>query len=240
MKQTAHYCRAFTLLELMVSVLIVTGLAFLAFHGMRSLTAKSTLTRCCNNLRQIGVGIAAYAVEHRGEWPYDPDNRDVPLRGTWISRTIKDEGKWLGLGQIFPYVRDKRIFVCPANKTSLAVTIKRGDFASEEGSFPNSYSARGFNQSYNPSRPDMRSLATIGYRALVSCNFAYAPVNPVNFPLSWHDGIYPVLFSDGSVSTIRLPDGAVNTQSPPNINNSTSMQMRVWDYFDGKTTTLQL
>lgn len=61
--------RAFTLLELLVSLAIVAVLALLAMTSTRSLRRSADQATCISNLRQIGIGMLAYAGENGGLLP---------------------------------------------------------------------------------------------------------------------------------------------------------------------------
>jgi len=231
--------RAFSLTELLIVIGIVVCLALLSMPVFEMVSERFRLTGCINNERQLGAALGSYAADHRGEWPFPDDNRDIDpnSKGTWISRILKENGKLTGMGKLFPYVKDKRAFVCPADRGRYTSTKKEGDYHSEDGNLRTSYVIRGYNQSKFPTRPFMFKLSTMGRRSIYSCQFAYAKSNPTNYPLSWHKGLqYPVLFSDGSVQVFTFPPGSVNVKSPPDINNNTTMQISVWDYFDGFRT----
>ncbi len=234
---------AFSLLELLIVIAIIAVVAALAFPALQNFSDRAKVVKCVGNLRQMATVLGTYAADNRGEWPYPADNRvNVTPLGTWLSRPMKDSesGLWLGSGKLFPYLNDKRVYVCPANANNVRTLKNIGDYTSTEPPYLNDYVTRGFNQSYNPTNPQFRILATMDRRAIISCTFAYAASNPTAYPLSWHKGVYPVLYSDGSVLTCRFPSGAIKSSVPPDINSNTNMQIRIWDYFDGKTTTLSL
>jgi len=231
-------------MELLVVIAVVILLVALAFPVVNRVAKRSDLVRCTANFHQLGIALGGYAGDHNGESPWPIDERDRPPGdlGGWLARTLKttDGSKWSGIGKLFPYVRDRRIYICPANKVRMERVYQAGNFTSEDDTPQTSYVTRGYNQSYHPKKPFFLKLATMGRRSIAACNFAYAASNPLNFPLSWHEGTYPVLFSDGSVQQIRLPISEAQRKNPPSINDSNTMQMRIWDYFDGATTTLTL
>jgi len=89
--------RAFTLVELLTVIAIVSLLASLVLTALSGTTAKVYRTSCLNNLRQLSLGIQIYADEFDGEYPprwLDP---------SWVE-------------QLKPYYSDPQILKCPTQK----------------------------------------------------------------------------------------------------------------------------
>lgn len=61
---TRRACAAFTLIEVLVVVAIVSILAALLFSGLQNLQSRAERTKCAANLRQVGVGISLYTQEN--------------------------------------------------------------------------------------------------------------------------------------------------------------------------------
>lgn len=61
--------RAFTLLELLIAVAMISALAGLIFPTIKIVRSSAKSTQCAGNLRQIVTGIFAYTNDHRGGYP---------------------------------------------------------------------------------------------------------------------------------------------------------------------------
>src|SRR4051812_443202 len=66
--------RAFTLVELLVSIGIIAVLASLVFAVSHRARDAGYRTVCTNNLRMFGVAVAAYAMDNNGYLPFCNDD----------------------------------------------------------------------------------------------------------------------------------------------------------------------
>ena len=91
------YCfrRAFTLIELLVVIAIIALLSALLMPALRQARATSKLTVCASNLRQIGTGIHAYALEYAGFIPRGPA---AAHEFDFSSNQIATNQLWIGVG----------------------------------------------------------------------------------------------------------------------------------------------
>ena len=64
--------RAFTLVELLVTLAIIAILAALLLPALASGKAQGRRAACLSNLRQIGIAIQCYAPDNNGDIPYGP------------------------------------------------------------------------------------------------------------------------------------------------------------------------
>lgn len=95
--------RAFTLVEMLVILAIISILVGLALPAMIKVRRLALRVACTNNLRQINVGLENYKVS----W-----HRAPPGRST---NRISRPGEKIGLGQLAPdYIGDVNVFYCPA------------------------------------------------------------------------------------------------------------------------------
>ena len=94
----------FTLVELLVVLAIIGGLAAIIYPISRSMIGKSREAACLTNLRSLGVGLQTYLQEHNDKMPELAAGRaskteDVPVLEALLS----------------PYLESPAAFHCPAD-----------------------------------------------------------------------------------------------------------------------------
>ncbi len=97
--------RAFSLMELLVTLGIIAILAALIVPGAQYLRAKANTTQCLNHLRQIGVALELYLGEHNMQMPQLAAGRASKAEELPVIDTV-----------LAPYVGDDRVFECPADR----------------------------------------------------------------------------------------------------------------------------
>ena len=120
---------AFTLVELLVVVAILSLLASLLLPGLARAQAKRKAVYCFNNLRQLGIALQIYAGDHDDSLPYnmgtDGTHRTVAAKGflnwannvmTWELDSENTNAFYLKAGGLGPYVgSNHRLFKCPSD-----------------------------------------------------------------------------------------------------------------------------
>lgn len=92
---------AFTLVELLAVLAIITVLAGIAFPIVGQIQLAGKKTECLSNMRQIGLGLQLYANDNQGNFPETTHTRD--LDQSWIST-------------LAPYIGDlDKVRICPAD-----------------------------------------------------------------------------------------------------------------------------
>jgi prepilin-type N-terminal cleavage/methylation domain-containing protein/prepilin-type processing-associated H-X9-DG protein len=99
--------KAFTLVELLVVISIISLLMAILLPGLGKAKANSRRTTCMSNLRQIGVGFKAYL----------DDNRDIMPPAAEFPSLVSDPNDYGYRPAVtvflLPLLKDKEIFRCP-------------------------------------------------------------------------------------------------------------------------------
>ncbi len=113
-RSNSHGRAAFTLIELLAVIAIILILISLLVPALTRAKEKSERTVCNNNIRQLGGGMDSYAADNKGEWPssyrWAFSKISTTISGLWAEWACYDV---VSNGQVFAYVPDTRLFVCP-------------------------------------------------------------------------------------------------------------------------------
>lgn len=113
-KAPPTFLRAFTLIEIMVVIAIISILSSLTFAVMKGARARASSAESLSQLRQIGVGISLYGNENGGKYPY-----------AWNAAS---NTTWRDL--LVPYMdtddsRPKNVYVSPTSTLPIPATSTR-------------------------------------------------------------------------------------------------------------------
>lgn len=168
----------YTVLEMLVVIGIATLLSGIIWAAVMSARGKGKQAACASNLRQLAIAFGQYADDYRGWYP-GAGSTSAGLNTHTQVRQF--------LGTLRPYVRDNRIWFCPADDaagkpirdevfhdlTSYMTRTSAGDCEWDREHIPDSW-------------PIVHDAAFwVGQRA-------------------WHFGGYNAAFADGSVRWKRL------------------------------------
>jgi prepilin-type N-terminal cleavage/methylation domain-containing protein len=96
----------FTLTELLVVIAVIAILAGLLLPALARAKEACRAAACKNNLRQLSLGAASYSLDNRGRLPHFLH---------WLWTKPGD----LTSGQLYPYLKNPAIYLCPTDKILL-------------------------------------------------------------------------------------------------------------------------
>jgi len=224
--------RAFTLVELLVVIAIIAVLAALLLPALAGGRLRARKIVCVSNLRQVGIAIQAYALEHSGRIPYGPKAPPFtspadfyPSTGAPTSLISLRNGAPVGLGLLLPQdlASQPRVLFCPgadqpvdaqAELAKVGVSQAQGSYYYRHGGNTELFDAPTTNGVPAPIRLDQLGNNRAGQpiRALALDVQSLSPPDLTEFNLRsrTHHGqqFANVLFSDGHVESRANRGGA--------------------------------
>jgi len=97
---------AFTLIELLVVIAIIAILAALLLPSLNRAKEAGRAAACKNNLHQLSLGAANYALDNKGQMPYFLD---------WLFTRPGD----LTTGTLYPHLTTRYVYLFPTDKLTL-------------------------------------------------------------------------------------------------------------------------
>lgn len=118
--------RAFTLIELLVVVSIIALLLAILLPVLTNVKYAARTTQCASRLRQMGVGVTAYAVDNDQRYPHAMDETAIRWpspydnelyrwdRKPWVIRVRNTAASYDYIPLMAPYFNElAEVFVCP-------------------------------------------------------------------------------------------------------------------------------
>ncbi|MFC1582552.1 type II secretion system protein [Planctomycetota bacterium] len=217
--------KGFTLVELLVCIAIICLLMALLAPLIKTMRDRAKAVACGSNLRQISTLWLMYIHEHKGYFPFRV-NSVTTYRQLWGTRGVEYTcpPKLRIFGIAFPEV-DVKMFHCPSDTGA-------GAAGWPANRYPTLYHHAGYSYRFNTSASNNsdkdglfgKNIGNIGNPtevvAAADCSFCsvyFRGDNPFQY-MYWHDagelGWGNVLFVDGSVRYLKIPDSKKFQQGP--------------------------
>lgn len=118
--------RGFTLIELLVVIAIIAILAAILFPVFLTAKERGRQAKCVSNLKQLTQAFRQYVDDFNGVMPSSCANKSQPLHryewtGSMYSATVPVD---ITQGQIWTYVHNKGVYLCPTDGKMRACGIK--------------------------------------------------------------------------------------------------------------------
>ncbi len=97
----ARFYQAFTLIELILVIGIIGLLMTLAMPAMQHMIQRADSAACFGNLRQIGVAVSTYVIDHDNTYPYiesDPQTMQIYSQLGITAKSMLETFQPYGLG----------------------------------------------------------------------------------------------------------------------------------------------
>jgi prepilin-type N-terminal cleavage/methylation domain-containing protein len=119
---------AFTLVELLVVIAVISILASLLLSSLSAAKARAFTTNCLNNQRQLGIAWNLYESDSGGRLPLNLDSvvndihRSPP--GSWVTGSARWDADpaTITRGTLYPYAQSVKLYHCPADHSCLVDT----------------------------------------------------------------------------------------------------------------------
>jgi len=113
--------KAFTLLELVVVLFLITVLAIMLIPAMEGGHAEAIRVKCLSRMRQVGMAMQMYQSEHAGRWP--------SARRSVCPHCDRPADATASLACLYPgYASKAYLFCCPATQDTVAFEEDGRDF----------------------------------------------------------------------------------------------------------------
>lgn len=133
----------FTLIELLVVIAIIAILAAILFPTFAMMKERGRQVRCLNNQKHLAGGFILYCDDYSGRLPFIRIGATRVDCRNWCGSV--GVGRWCypEKGQIFRYVKNSGVFLCPTDSTLPATAIIASEIPAglTNKSFALSYSA---------------------------------------------------------------------------------------------------
>ncbi|QYU70069.1 DUF1559 domain-containing protein [Leptolyngbya sp. 15MV] len=149
MRREVVVARAFTMIDVLVSLAVVAVLISLLLPSLGLVRESANQVMCRSNLRQIGLGLALYA-EANGDRvvPSTKVRGDLMNDSPWetdLLRLAPPGAAWDGLGILYgaEYLPAPKLFYCPSHKGAARYAAYEDQWGGKPGEIRGNFQYRG-------------------------------------------------------------------------------------------------
>lgn len=150
----------FTLIDVLVSLSVIAILTAIMLPALSNVTKQVQRVQCASNMRQIGIGLQAYAydfdgklpktvfgdtdAEARSERPSEPSPQDTLVIRPIVETRSGPMALWDNTGRLFSeaYVSSPDVFYCPAHTGEHPLTRYKHLFSDYSAAIVSNYQYR--------------------------------------------------------------------------------------------------
>jgi hypothetical protein len=160
----ASRARAFSLIDLLVSIAVVAVLIALLMPSLSGVREAARRVVCASNIRQVGLGLAMYADDHRGLLPYTKFASQSATQSMVILRDGADA--WDGLGILYSteYLDAAGVYYCPSHHGDHPYSEYAARWTDRSGSLVGNFQFRGVGSVNLNSFRDAQAMVADGMR----------------------------------------------------------------------------
>ena len=133
--RASHSRRAFTLIELLIIIVIISLLAAILFPAFGRAREMGRRSSCASNLKQIGLGFAQYCQDNSDFYP-----------GCYMGNFGSSNSRWMD--SIYPYVKSAQLFTCPSDTDVTHVYTGNRGVLNLAAATPTGFGSYASNQAY--------------------------------------------------------------------------------------------
>ncbi len=252
----------FTVVELLVVAAVLAFLCLVMASGLSRVRPNTNAAVCQRNLRTLTSAWTMYAEENGDILP--APGLANPGRPPWIASNLEDVLATITSGALFPYVKNRAVYQCPANPAKML-------YHGVTQPIPRSYSMSDvFGMGFWLSAPTWRTYARKGEIVLPARTFLFIDEHPdsindgefanvctgaqpgdppgsariIDFPANYHDGGCGLSYADGHGELhvwvgARIKNAPLISSSPIQLNVPAQSSWMDMQWLAARTTVRQ-
>jgi prepilin-type processing-associated H-X9-DG protein len=221
--QPLQFTKAFTVIELLVVIGIITILLAILLPAAEHVRHQAYIDKCASNLRQIGMGLSTYAQDNHGNYPrtiYDPTYANPLVAGTGVNAIDPFQPGGVQpndlTAPVFLLMKNQHLppalFICPYNDdTSYVADSSKLDGRSN-------FTNQKQNLAYSFANPyPNAAAAALGYRLTTRLPADFAVAADRNPGVDIHDNVYAPVSAKSPQSLMNKANSDNHEQDGQNV-----------------------